>query len=85
MIIAKLVNEYVLLYVWHALCLGIRSRTEEERWPLSEELFHLRCKTNNAWEASGKTRASYKALTAGATKFTNTAGECAEDDGKGVD
>lgn len=85
MIIAKLVNEHVLLYVWRALCLGIQSGTEEERWPLSEELLHLRCKTNNTCEVSGKTRASYKALTAGAMEFTNTAKECAEDDGEGVD
>lgn len=69
------------------ICLAcfVSSRTEEERWPLSEELLHLRCKTNNTCEASGKTRASYKVLTAGATEFTNAAGECAEDDGEGVD
>lgn len=43
--IAKLVNEHLLLYVWHALCLGILMETEEEMWPLSEELFNLLWKT----------------------------------------
>lgn len=84
MIIAKLVNKPVLLYVWHALCLGVLRGTEEERWPLSEEPFHLLCKTNNTCEESGKTRARYKALTAGATELTNVAGECAKDNGEGV-
>lgn len=49
-----------------------------------EEPFHLLCKTNNTCEESGKTRARYKALTAGATELTNVAGECAKDDGEGV-
>lgn len=52
---------------------------------MSEELFHLLCKTNNTCEESGKTGVRYKALTAGATELTNVAGECTKVDGEGVD
>lgn len=60
-------------------------RNRRREVALSEELFHLLCKTNNTCEESGKTGVRYKALTAGATELTNVAGECTKVDGEGVD